>query len=145
MASSALSTIGPWSEPFRLLSTNSSLFIEPVANPSLRTRLHIKGANWAGFQADGCVHELWRHTVSSYISFLVEHDFNAVRLPLSAYWVNEDGAVGSNCGSYAGQPSLTVLDDVLTRLVRSRGLKSHPRPPPARPGDSHFSQRMCMW
>ena len=84
-------------------------------------RLHIKGANWAGLQAGGCPHQLWSgNTVDQYIAFLVLHRFNAVRLPLSAWWVNENANVGSQCGAYSGQPALTVLDDLLVRLQRSR-------------------------
>ena len=74
----------------------------------------------AGFQSDGCVHELWRHTVDEYIQFLVEHGFNAVRLPLSAAIVAAQSwqIVGDYlCGAaYEGWESLDILDDVVNRL-----------------------------
>lgn len=43
--------------------------------------LHLKGANWAGMQADGCVHELWKYDVQAYLDYLSRNGFNAVRLP----------------------------------------------------------------
>ena len=74
----------------------------------------------AGFQANGCVHELWRHTVDEYITFLVDHNFNAVRLPLSAAIVAAPSwqiAGDFICGAeYEGWESLDVLDDVVRRL-----------------------------
>ena len=103
--------------PFRLTSTLGALWIEPLEDAALRTRLHLKGANWAGFQADGCPHALWSGTtVDAYISFLVRHRFNSVRLPLSSVLVNDNTAVGFNCAGFRGQSTLLVLDDVLTRL-----------------------------
>ena len=44
--------------------------------------LHIKGVNWFGFQTDGCVHELYKHTVQAYIDFLVQHRYAARMLKL---------------------------------------------------------------
>ena len=69
-------------------------------------------------QASGCPHELWKsHGVQAYVDFLTTHRFNAVRLPLSAALVNSNAAASSSeCGGYSGQPTLDVLDDVLTRL-----------------------------
>ena len=63
---------------------------------------------------------MWKHTVDDYISFLVEHDFNAVRLPLSAAivaapsWQIDGGFI---CGGvYEGWESLDILDDVVNKL-----------------------------
>lgn len=121
---SELPTLGfpVFSTPFRVSSSGGHLWIEPEADSSLRERLHIKGANWAGFQQGGCPHILWeydgrRTLVQDYVEFLTRHSFNAVRLPLSSVLVNANGPVASNCGeAYSGQSTLSVLDDVLTRL-----------------------------
>ena len=63
---------------------------------------------------------MWKHTVDEYISFLVEHDFNAVRLPLSAAivaapsWQIDGGFICG--GAYEGWESLDILDDVVNKL-----------------------------
>ena len=36
--------------PFTVTSQQGALWIEPDDDSSLRTRLHLRGANWAGFQ-----------------------------------------------------------------------------------------------
>ena len=103
---------------FNISSSGGALFIEPSSNPALRSRLHLKGSNWAGFQNDGCPHILWKDaTVDDYVSFLVRHKFNSVRIPLNSVLVNANNAVGGSCGSYTGMATLDVLDDVLTRLL----------------------------
>ena len=92
----------PFSLPFSLSARDGLIWLEPVGcSGCSASPLHIKGANWFGFQSDGCVHELWKHSVQDYIDFLVTHDFNAVRLPLSAPLIAADGAPGSNCGECA--------------------------------------------
>ena len=53
--------------------------------------------------------------------------------------ISLQNAIGADGWSNSGR-RLTVLDDVLTRLVRSHVLRAAPRPPPARPSDSHLSQ-----
>ena len=103
--------------PFDITSSGGALYIEPQS-AALKTRLHLKGSNWAGFQTDGCPHILWRDaTVDDYINFLVLHKFNSVRIPLNSVLINANSAVGSLCGSYSGMTTLDVLDDVLTRLL----------------------------
>ena len=72
-----------------------------------------------GAQENGCPDELAKHSVGEYVDFLVQHRFNAVRLPLSAALVNANHVVGSRCGIYYGQPTLTVLDDILVRATQS--------------------------
>ena len=74
----------------------------------------------AGFQASGCVHELYRHDIQDYVDFLVDNGFNAVRLPLNAaivtaasWRINGDYICGA---AYEGFESLDVLDDVIERL-----------------------------
>ena len=112
----------PFTTEFTVSSTEGHLWIHPNNNPSLRERLYIKGANWAGFQADGCPHELWRsYRAQDYVDFLSQHQFNAVRLPLNSVIINSNGVVGSACGEYNGQPTLAILDDILTRL-RTAGI-----------------------
>ena len=77
-------------------------------------------------QADGCPHELsGGRTVADYIAFLLQHRLNAVRLPLSAHWINTNAVVGTACGAYSGQATLAVLEDVLVRARR------HAPPAPA--------------
>ena len=110
---------------------------DPDSESSSWSELRLKGANWAGFQtATGCVHELWKYNASQYIDFLVENNFNAVRLPVnaailtwetdSARWANWGGAPETQpgepylstvrCGEYNGRYSMDILDDVLGRL-----------------------------
>ena len=74
----------------------------------------------AGFQANGCPHELYRHGIQDYVDFLVDNGFNAVRLPLNAaivtaasWRINGDYICGP---AYEGFESLDVLDDVVDRL-----------------------------
>ena len=64
------------------------------------------------------MHELWKHDLQGYIDFLVEHRFNAVRLPLSAQIVGENQEVGGLCGEYYGWQSLDILDDLVLKLQR---------------------------
>jgi len=106
-------------QPFAVSSRDGDLWIEPLAASGHRSTLRLKGANWAGFQADGCPHELWKHSLQDYVDFLVANRFNSVRMPLSAAWVNGNWRVGSNCGTYSGATTLEVLDDVLTSLRRA--------------------------
>ena len=83
--------------------------------------LTFKGTNWAGMQADGCVHELWRHNVKDYLDYLAREHFNAVRLPLSAPLLVRAASSGfvlaGRCGEYAGWQLLSMLDDLLRRLA----------------------------
>ena len=107
----------PFSEPFEVSASDGALWISPFFDRRLRTRLHIKGANWAGMQADGCPHALWNYGVADYIAFLVEHDFNTVRLPLSGVLINANAPTDFwGCGEYNGWAPLAILDDVLLRL-----------------------------
>jgi len=105
-----------FSTPFAISSEAGGLWIGPVDNPSSRTRLHLKGANWAGFQADGCPFQVAGAHLSDHVDFLVQHSFNAVRLALSAAWVNGNWLASSACAEYAGMPTLAVLDDTLGQL-----------------------------
>lgn len=58
-----------------------------AVGPSVRlagTELQLKGASWFGAEGQGRVPDgLWRHGIDFYLSFLVEHGFNAVRLPFA--------------------------------------------------------------
>jgi aryl-phospho-beta-D-glucosidase BglC (GH1 family) len=118
-----------FSVPFRVSAHSAKLWIAPdaaLASPSdtnsLAWReLRIKGSNWAGFQASGCVHEMWKHGVGEYVDFLVENNFNAVRLPLAAPLVNQSSwKVGGLCGDdWNGRETLHVLDEVVGRLRRA--------------------------
>ena len=116
----AWATSGPFSVPYESKARNRALWLEPLPGANLSgatpARLDIKGTNWAGFQKDGCPHELYRHSAQSYVDFLVQNGFNAVRLTLSAPLVNANASVGSNCGEYSGQRTLDVLANVVSRL-----------------------------
>ena len=89
----------PFSVPYNATASDGHLWIAPVGRSDLRTKLKIKGANWAGFQAGGCPHILWQRngvtppisTVDDYVNFLVTNRFNAVRLPVSALPAPQDG------------------------------------------------------
>ena len=111
----------PFSEPFEISARDSAIWITPSgtlgANSS--TRLHIRGTSWSGLQEDGCVHQLYKHSVQQYLDFLSTHDFNAVRLPLSATLINANPILpAGTCGEYAGWRLLAALDDLLLRLQR---------------------------
>eukprot|EP00966_Prymnesium_polylepis_P114066 2636219-Prymnesium_polylepis.1 len=84
-------------------------------------QLVMKGVNWFGFQGQAqCVQELYRYSVDSYLDFLKQHGFNAVRLPLSAATVRDDPEVnGGHCPEYAGYKHLEVLDDIIVRLAEA--------------------------
>ena len=71
-----------FSTPFTVSAHSQKLWIQAEGWPP--SELRLKGSNWAGFQADGCVHELWKHGVDEYVGHLVRHGFNAVRLPCAA-------------------------------------------------------------
>ena len=113
----------PFSEPFVLSASNSSIWIEPLrcdadnggcaAQPFM-----IRGTSWSGAQEHGCVHELWRYSVAEYLAFLERNAFNAVRLPLSASLVSSNAALPATCGEYAGRLTLDALDDLILRLQR---------------------------
>ena len=130
-----------FSTPFSVKAGNGRLWIraEWEEQDNDWRELKLKGANWAGFQTGtGCIHELWRHpNVTTYVDFLSEHHFNAVRLPLSAAiltwalnghrWKDNPHAQSyegpgmpyrptRSCGMYNGMLSLDILDDVIRRL-----------------------------
>ena len=93
-------TTDPFSIPFELSAHDGKLWISPEylapipaagsADKSRWQELRIKGTNWAGAQANGCPHQLWMYNVTQYIDFMLEHHFNAVRLPLSAHYVTHE-------------------------------------------------------
>jgi hypothetical protein len=99
---------------FNLTTRNGLVWIEM---PSLARPLDIKGVSWFGFQSDGCVNQLYRHSAQSYIDFLVTNHFNAVRLPLDVSLVVSN-PVATNCGEYSGMRTLDILSDVARRLKR---------------------------
>jgi endoglucanase len=132
----------PFTRPFTLSAHAGKLWIAPVVGLETDTvrqahppgavavdigavqweELKLKGANWAGLQASGCVHELYKYPVSEYLAYLRRERFNAVRLPLSVALLNmaasADGYVLSDiCGEYAGWELLGALDDLIRRLA----------------------------
>ena len=117
VASQVADTSSPalFSIPFSVSSRAGGLWITPDDNLEQHTLLMLKGANWMGFQADGCPH-VQGSGVQATIDFLVNHRFNSVRLPLSTAWVNGNWLAGQSCGEYSGLPTLSVLDDLLSRL-----------------------------
>ena len=115
----------PFSVNFTVSAHHRKIWISPDDGSYPETELRVKGANWAGFQASGCVHELWKHNVSDYVDYLVRHRYNAVRLPISGWIVQQPSFVIEGdyiCGrSFAGLESMDVLDRVLAAL-RAAGL-----------------------
>ena len=118
----------PFSIPFAVSAHDGRIWIAPeyrLADGGGRgaagvwEELRIRGANWAGFQANGCVHELWNFPLQAYLDFLVRHGINLVRLPLSATivtWPSPGYNTTWHCGEYNGWRSLDVLDHVISRL-----------------------------
>lgn len=117
----------PFSVPFRVSAFDSRVRIAPESSFSQAaggssgggswSELHLRGTNWAGFQADGCPHELWKYDVDDYVSFLSSNNINAVRLPLAVPFVRHDSyRVGHICGGYNFWETLDVLLDVIRRL-----------------------------
>ena len=105
-----------FSMEFNLSARDGKLWI---AREEWRTELKLKGANWAGFQASGCVHELWKHSADEYIAHLASHGFNAVRIPLSSAFVRSNRQIPDDyiCGRhYENWRTLSVLDDVVKKL-----------------------------
>ena len=116
----------PFSVPFDVFAADGRLWIAPEwggGQIAPRSPLDIKGANWAGFQKDGCPHELYKkaNSVAKYVKFLEDNGFNAVRLPLGAHWVLDNPKTGDNCGSYSNTRTLDVLDCVVAAL-RNAGI-----------------------
>jgi len=126
---------GPFSRAFSVSAHSQKLWIQGAdsSGAPIDTPMHLmlKGANWAGFQSGGCVHELWKHDLQQYLDTLVDNNFNAVRLPLSLAlvaadsWIIASGPDGTvdrdaehpKCGrEYEGLETLAILDDVLERL-----------------------------
>ena len=89
----------PFTLPFELFAHTGKLWIQNDG-ASTQDEFHIKGVNWAGFQVDGCPHALWRTSVGAYVNHIVDNGFNAVRIPLSAPWVNGNWRATGNCGPY---------------------------------------------
>ena len=115
----------PFSVNFTVSAHHRKIWIAPDDGSYPETELRVKGTNWAGFQANGCVHELWKHNVSDYIDYLVLHRYNAVRLPISGWIVQQPSFIIEGdyiCGrSFAGLESMDILDRVLAAL-RAAGL-----------------------
>ena len=138
----------PWSRPFELSAQRGKIWIAPSdelplpddANDadfhSVWRELKLKGTNWAGFQSPtACVHQLWEHDLSEYIDYLVDHQFNAVRLPLNAWvvtwhlrddnpWSSTSHTGGNGkpfnctyrCGKFNNLDSMSILDIVIGAL-----------------------------
>ena len=108
----------PFSTPFNMYTAEGRIWIAP-ADGGERTAFHFKGANWAGFQASGCVHELYKHQLQEYIDFLVLHNFNSVRLPMSVEIIGQNAETSGLCGEFTGWHSLDILDDLIARLQQA--------------------------
>ena len=115
------SVTDPFSVNFTVSAHHRKLWIAPADGSVPETELRVKGANWAGFQASGCVHELWRRNVSDYVDFLVRHRYNAVRLPLSGYIVQQPSFVIEGDSAWRVKvPELGSARARLLRLLRAR-------------------------
>jgi len=120
----AAATAEPFEIPFTLSAHSGAIWAThadstlPASEPS---EVFFKGANWAGFQADGCPHHLRWFTADEHVARLVQLDMNLVRLPLSAPLVAADSWVTDSwmCDEYDATETLAVLDDVIDKLARA--------------------------
>ena len=66
--------------------------------------------------------EMYSITAQKYIDFLVEHEFNAVRIPLSVISVLQSDHFRldhRSCGEYGGAHYLDMLDHISQRLAQA--------------------------
>ena len=77
-----------FSMAFNVSAHDSKLWIERGGSA---VELQLRGASWFGFEGlHMCPGETRRHSPDKYISFLKNHGFNAVRLPLMATTINDN-------------------------------------------------------
>ena len=76
-----------FSVPHEIRAHSGRLWLRPsfaLPGSEAEVELHLKGANWGGFEApNSCVEQLSAWTEDDYMSMLQRRRFNAVRLPLS--------------------------------------------------------------
>ena len=109
----------PFSIPFEVSARQGRLWIRPEwASNTTGDELLLKGASWFGAQGGfACVMQLNIYTADDYLRFLQEHNFNAVRLPVSAHHVlNNPTLEQGSCREYGGYTYMNALDDLIRRL-----------------------------
>ena len=108
----------PFSVPFEVDARDGRLWIRPEwATNATADELLLKGASWFGAQSGfKCVMQLNLFPAQDYLNFLQQHNFNAVRLPVSAIHVIQDSTLEDACGEYRGRSHLDALDDLVRRL-----------------------------
>ena len=123
MNATARAMATPYVVPCNVTAHHRRLWIAPADGSQPEVELRLKGANWAGFQASGCPHELWKHGLDDYLAFLTRHSFNAVRLPLNgiivgaaSYPIRGDYICGRGNEE---RESMDILDEVIARLRAS--------------------------
>lgn len=80
----------PFTTPFSLSARDGKLWIQRDGERSA-VELQLRGASWFGFEGPHmCPGETRRHSPDKYIKFLVDHGYNAVRLPLTASEILEN-------------------------------------------------------
>ena len=75
----------PFSVDFNVSAHSGRMWIRPWwGDRSSEVELVLKGVNWFGTAGSRmCFEEISLISVDEYISFLVQNEFNAVRIPLS--------------------------------------------------------------
>ena len=85
--------------------------------------LVIKGANWFGFEeSNSIVHGLWTSmTINDALDFLVEHDFNALRIPFSVSTVLSNPTPSKSDlvsePTLVGKSMLDIMQVVITKAA----------------------------
>ncbi len=82
----------------------------------------LKGANWFGAAGTrACMEDMNRVAPSAFISFLVQHQFNAVRIPLSVPYVLDPTrrAARGQCGEYSGWRYMDMIVHITQRLAQA--------------------------
>ena len=111
----------PFTVPFELSAHSGRVWashIDPSLPAAEPVELRFKGANWAGFQADGCPHHIQWFTTDEHIARLTQLDMNLVRLPLAAPLVAADSWVVDSwcCGEFQ---NTETLERVISRMRSS--------------------------
>ena len=113
----------PFNVDFNVSAHDGRLWIKPLwGDRDSEQELRLKGVNWFGASGTRfCMEEINSISVQRYIDFMVEHEFNAVRLPLNGGTVLRnptlDGNQWNGCGEYAGYSYLDMLAHVSQRLA----------------------------
>ena len=118
-----MTTSAPFSVDFNVSAHHGKLYIKPSwGDGDSEQELKLKGVNWFGAAGTrNCMEEINYVTVQQYISFMVMHEFNAVRIPLNGATLLRNPLLSGNtwngCGEYAGYRYVDMLAHVSQRLA----------------------------